>query len=132
MIPSIITGITDFVKTWYQGKLEKQRAQTQLDLAEYQNKARLMLDEQSNNHAWEMANLQDKDKWLRRISFFMFAAPFFVAIFFPEHIKIYFDTALADIPEWWQKTFVAINGAIWGLSSLKNVAPSVLDVFRKK
>lgn len=131
MIPSVITAFTSLVSNWFQNKIQKQKAQHELDVAELQNKARLMLDEQSNNHAWEMANLQDKDKWLRRISFTMFSAPLVIAIFSPHQIKDYFDIALSSVPEWWLKTFVAINGAVWGIANLKNVLPPVVDLFKK-
>lgn len=131
MIP-IIDSLLGIGKTWLEGVTQKQKAKQDMQLAEMQNKQRLLLDESSNNHNWEMANLTDKDKWLRRVSFAMFACPFIIAIFAPEHIKYYFETAIAMVPEWWQKTFMSITGGVWGLSSLKNILPGVVDVFKKK
>jgi len=131
MIGAIITAIGGFASTWINGKQKASAARAELRLAELKNKARLMADQQSNNHAWEMANLAEKDKWLRRLSFIMFASPFFVAIFAPDHVKIYFEGAISAVPLWWQKTFMAITGGIWGLSSLKNIIPGIVDVFKK-
>ncbi len=33
--------------------------------------------------------------------------------------------------DWWIKSFMAITGSIWGLSSLKNIIPSLLSSFKK-
>jgi hypothetical protein len=129
---SFFSTLLDIGKAWLDGFNQKQKAKQDLELAELNNKQRLLLDTQSNNHAWEMANLTDKDKWLRRVSFAMFASPFIIAIFAPEHIQYYFEHAIAMVPEWWQKTFMSITGGVWGLSSLKNILPGVVDMFKKE
>jgi hypothetical protein len=59
----IVNGVKDYVMS-----------EQEMKKAEKQNKARLLLDTNSNNHEWEMANLTDKDKWLRRISFGIFSS----------------------------------------------------------
>lgn len=130
-IGELIGGISNIFSTWLSGRQKKQEAVLQMQLAEIKNRARLLASKEENNHAWEMANLTDKDKFLRRLSFLMFSSPFIVAIFFPEHIKLYFEHSISSVPVWWQKTFMAITGAIWGLSSLKNVLPGIVEVFRK-
>lgn len=131
-IGAIFSTVTNLIGGWFKNKQEIQKANAEMKLAELKNKARLLIDKETNNHAWEMANLVDKDKWLRRISFGIFAAPFFVAIFAPEHVAIYFKDAIGVVPEWWQKTFVAIIGGIWGLSSLKNILPGIISAFKNK
>jgi len=131
MVP-IIGAISGLITTWLGGYNERQKAKQELQKAELENKARLMRDENSYNHAWEMANLTDKDKWLRRTSFIMFSAPFIIAIFAPQHVAEYFTSAIHSVPDWWVKTYMSITGGIWGLSSLKNVLPGVIDVFKKK
>jgi hypothetical protein len=60
----IVNGVKDYVMS-----------EQEMKKAEKQNKARLLLDTNSNNHEWEMANLTDKDKWLRRISFGLWFGP---------------------------------------------------------
>jgi len=131
MIP-VLSGLIGLIGTWLKGRKDKHKAKLEIELAEMQNKARLLADKESNNHAWEMANLTDKDKWLRRISFAMFASPFVVALVAPDHVAAYFNTAIDSVPVWWQKTFMSITGGIWGLSSLKNILPGVVDVFKKR
>ena len=71
----VVTGVKDYVM-----------AQQDLKKAEAENKARLLRDTKSNNHEWEMANLRDKDKWLRRISFAVFTAPLVWAAFEPVSV----------------------------------------------
>lgn len=107
-------------------------AQQQTQLAVEQNKARLALDTESNNHNWEMAELTDADKWIRRISFAAFTAPFIIAAFAPGAVHTYFVTAIAVIPDWYKQTYMSITGAVWGISSLKNTIPQVLNTFRKR
>ena len=124
-------GISSLVKTWLDGRNKKSQAKLEIQLAEMQNKARLLADKQSNNHAWEMANLMDKDKWLRRLSFTMFSAPFLVAIVAPAHVADYFQHAIDAVPLWWQQTYMAITGGIWGISSLKNTVVGMVGELKK-
>lgn len=132
MIGLIIGEVIGFVKLWWQGRQEIAKSKQEMKKAELENRARLLREEQSNNHEWEMAALTDKDKWIRRLSFIMFSAPFVVAIVSPEHVKIYFDTAISSIPNWFKDTWVAINGAIWGISALKNPISQMANAFSRK
>lgn len=111
----LIGGVRDYVSTGQEIKK-----------AESANKARLLLDSQSNNSEWEMASLTDKDRWLRRGSFSMFAAPFFWALYDPAAVEQYFTIALAAMPDWYIKMFGAMVGGVWGISALKNTAPALV------
>ena len=111
----LIGGAVDYFKTGQEIKK-----------AEQENKARLLRDEKSNNHEWEMANLTDKDKWLRRISFTMFSGPFVWALFDPAGVEQYFNIALSAMPEWYIQMYGAMVGGVWGISALKNTAPALV------
>ena len=104
--------------------------------AEATNKARLLQDTNSNNHEWEMANLQDKDKWMRRISFAMFTWPFIWVYFDPTEAQNYFTILDQYLPEWYKQTYMGITGGIWGISALKNAVPGlvsgIVNAMRKK
>jgi len=89
-------------------------------------RARFRRDKQSYNHAWEMASLADKDKWLRRISFSMFSAPFVWALFDPVGVETYFTIALSSVPSWWLEMYGAMVGGVWGISALKNTMPALV------
>ncbi len=128
----ILTAIGSLATTWLDGRNQKQKAKIELDKAETENQARLLRDENSYNNAWEIAQLRDKDKGLRWVSFALFAAPFIVALFDPQAVNYYFTVALANVPIWWTKSFMGIVGAIWGLSSLKNITPAIINSFKKK
>lgn len=82
------------------------------------NKIKLAESAQSHNQVWELAQIEGKDKFLRRVSFFMLSAPFVVAIVAPHSVQEYFTVALASMPEWYQYMYVSIIGAIWGISEL--------------
>lgn len=111
----LISGVVDYVSTGQE-----------IRKAEKENKARLMRDKASNNHEWEMASLADKDRWLRRISFAMFSAPFIWALFDPVGVETYFTIALSSVPEWWLELYGAMVGGVWGISALKNSMPALV------
>ena len=111
----LIGGVVDYVSTGQE-----------IRKAEKENKARLMRDKASNNHEWEMASLADKDRWLRRISFAMFSAPFIWALFDPVGVETYFTIALSSVPEWWLELYAAMIGGVWGISALKNSMPALV------
>tara|TARA_Y100001956_G_C4097348_1_gene175918 strand:- start:393 stop:692 length:300 start_codon:yes stop_codon:yes gene_type:complete len=90
----------------------------------------LAQSEKDYNHAWELASLQDKDKLLRFISYFMFTSPILITVFSPEHgAKILSN--LESVPPWLVQSWVAINGAVWGIASLKNVIPEFASNFKR-
>lgn len=131
-IGSVLGSLFGIVKDGIASWRETKKAKHDMSLAEIENKARLLRDKEANNHEWEMASLTDKDKWVRRTSFIIFCAPFIVAIFAPDHVKTYFDTAISAIPAWFRDVFVSINGAIWGLSALKNPLSQVISAWKDK
>ena len=112
----LVGGVVNYVQTGQEIKK-----------AEKENRARLLRDKQSNNHDWEMANLTDKDKWLRRISFSMFSAPFVWALFDPLAVEMYFTLALSAMPEWYIQLYAGMIGGVWGIAALKNTAPALVE-----
>ena len=115
LVKPLISGAVAYVSTGHEIKK-----------AEKENRARLLRDTQSNNHDWEMASLADKDRWLRRISFSMFSAPFIWALFDPVGVETYFTIALSSVPEWWLELYGAMVGGVWGISALKNTMPALV------
>jgi hypothetical protein len=116
----IVNGVKDYVMS-----------EQEMKKAEKQNKARLLLDTNSNNHDWEMANLTDKDKWLRRISFGIFVFPLVWAAFDPVAVQAYFQVALTVMPEWYVQIVLSMVGGIWGISVLKNSVPALIGGITK-
>ena len=131
MIQALIGPVANLAGSWLKGRAAKSQAKRDLELAIIQNKTRLALSENEANHEWEMAQLQDKDKWLRYFSYTMFTAPIVVMVVAPEHGKRIFEN-LDYVPSWLVEIWIALNGAIWGLSSLKGVVPSVVGSIRKR
>jgi hypothetical protein len=119
-LAAIAGEIVGGVRDHFAGKRE-------LKKAEVENRARLLRDKASNNHEWEMANLQDKDKILRWISFCMFTWPFIWIYFDPAASAQYFEILDETMPAWYKQTYMGMTGGIWGLSSLKNVVPSLVN-----
>jgi len=116
----IVNGVKDYVMS-----------EQEMKKAEKQNKARLLLDTASNNHNWEMANLTDKDKWLRRISFGVFVFPLIWAAFDPIAVQNYFQIALTVMPQWYIQIVLSMVGGIWGISVLKNSVPALIGGITK-
>ena len=116
---SLLGVAADIGKGFFDDYKEGRENKRKIAAAITENKIRLALNEQSNNHVWEMAQIEGKDKFLRRVSFFMLSAPFMVAIVAPEAVQDYFNVALAAMPEWYQYTYMSIIGAVWGISEFK-------------
>ncbi|MEY8198686.1 MAG: hypothetical protein RPS47_05555, partial [Colwellia sp.] len=83
-MPNWISFISAPVTQWLKNRGEVKAAKHTRKLAVINNQARLATDEQSNNHEWEMANLQDKDNALRWCSFWLFALPIVITVISPE------------------------------------------------
>jgi len=115
LLGPIVNGVKDYVA-----------GEQEIKKAEKENRARLLRDKQSNNHDWEMANLTDKDKWLRRMSFGMFSAPFVWALFDPIAVEAYFKLTLSAMPDWYIQMYGAMIGGVWGISALKNTVPALI------
>ena len=115
----LLAPALDLVKGWFSSWQAKQANQLAIEKAVADNKIRLALDEQSNNAAWEMAALEGRDTWLRRISFALWSFPLAWAYFSPAAAKAYFSESLAGLPEWYITGYLAMTGAIWGISELK-------------
>lgn len=131
IISTVFSSAYNLFSGWLQGKQEIQKAEQNRQLAAMENQARLLRDTQSNNQAWEMAQLTDADKILRRSSFVIFSAPFIVAIISPNAVAHYFTIALSSMPLWYIQTYMGIIGAVWGISSLKNAIPQILNLVKK-
>ncbi len=119
LVSALVGGVSDLFKD--------KRA---LKKAEVDNKIRLMQSEQSHNQDWEMASLQDKDKWLRRISFAIFIWPITpIAAIAPEWIIEYY-AALKVIPEWNLQLIMIMIGGIWGVAELKQSLPGIVGFIK--
>lgn len=129
MIKEIFSFLSSPVTQWLKNRGEIAQAKHARKKAVIDNQARLASDIQSNNHEWEMANLQDKDNALRWCSFWLFASPIILTVFFPENGKAFF-TNLDLVPQWWVKVFVSMIGGIWGIVELKKAAPALISGLR--
>ena len=119
LVSALVGGVSDHFKD--------KRA---LKKAEVDNKIRLMQSEQSHNQDWEMASLQDKDKWLRRISFAIFILTITpIAAIAPEWIIEYY-AALKVIPEWNLQLIMIMIGGIWGVAELKQSLPGIVGFIK--
>ncbi len=127
----LLKPVTNIFTSWNDGRVKLKEKKMEVKMAIEDNRATLARDKDSHNHDWEMANLEDKDRWLRRISFGMFSAPFIWALFDPEGVKAYFETALAAMPEWYIQLYAAMVGGVWGFAALKNSIPAIVGGVKK-
>ena len=127
MIGEIISGISSLVVGWFSVKKEEQKTKSAIEV----NKQQLAISKTEYNAEWEMAALANSDKWMKRLSYAMFASPLVVAVFAPDWVYYYFQHAITKVPDWWVKTFVSINGSVWGISALKNSITGIIGQIRK-
>lgn len=119
MFPTIIAAAIEigrgFFDNWKAGKDDARKVAA----AVAENRIRLAQSEQTHNQEWEMRALEGRDAWLRRVSFLMWSLPLLWAYFDPSAARQYFSESLAGLPEWYVAGYLAITGAVWGLSELK-------------
>jgi hypothetical protein len=128
-MPNWLSFISAPITQWIKNRGEEKAAKHTRKLAVINNQARLATDTQSNNHEWEMANLQDKDNALRWCSFWLFALPIVITVISPEWgAKIF--TNLKIVPEWFVQTLIAMIGGIWGMTELKKAAPQFISAIQ--
>lgn len=131
MAINLLGSLASLAGSVIEKRAEKSAAKHKLDVAVLNNKARLAQAKESHNSEWEMAQLQDKDKYLRWFSYTMFTAPIVITVLAPEYGRRIFEN-LEYVPEWMVQVFIAMNGAVWGISSMKNVVPGMIGAMRKK
>ena len=130
ILTPILGFLTEPVKGYFKNRKELKLAKHTRDLAVINNQARLAQDKQSNNHAWEMASLQDKDKFLRYLSFFLFTSPILIAVGSPETATELFER-LKEIPSWLLQIWFYMIAGVWGIASIKDSVPQIIASFRK-
>lgn len=108
---------------------DKKQAEHNRDMAVINSQAKQAENAQTFESAWELANLKDNDKTLRRVSYVMFSSPIFLAALAPERAETMIDN-INRLPPWMIETFIGINGAVWGIASLKKVVPDVITSVR--
>ncbi len=84
-----------------------------------ENRMRLAESEQTHNQEWELRQLEGRDLWVRRLSFAMWSWPIFWAGFDTAGASEFFKVALSALPEWYVWGYLAMTGAIWGISEFK-------------
>jgi hypothetical protein len=66
-----------------------------------------------------MSALEGRDNFLRRASFVAWSAPIAWAAVDAPGAARFFTDALGALPDWYVGGYLAITGAVWGLSELK-------------
>jgi hypothetical protein len=122
----IFAPLTTYIE--YRGKIKK--AEHDRELAVITGQTKLVQSGVDNNHNWEMQSLKDKDKTLRLFSYSMFTAPILITVISPGHGAEIFKN-LEGVPPWLIQTWIAINGGVWGIASLKNVVPQFITLVKR-
>ena len=130
MLGKILSFISKPVTQYLKNRGEIKKAEHTRDIAIIDNQSRLAADKQNNNHSWEMASLQDKDKWLRWFSFFLFTTPILLVVVSPEQGQLVFER-LKEVPDWMLTIWFSMISGVWGISALKDAIPQLIHGFRK-
>jgi len=119
IITSLFSLGTDIVRGIGEDMKSKRDHKRQVEEAIVKSKIKLAESAESHNQNWELEQIAGKDSLLRRFSFFLLSMPFVIAIVSPESVKQYFDVAISAVPEWYQYAYMAVLGAVWGISEFK-------------
>lgn len=131
MFGAALSAVGGIAKSWFNNKVEETKAKGKVKLAELNNRARLLEDKNSNNHAWEMVSLKSSGKALKWASFSLFTLPILVTVVGPfvgagagvEQMWKNFN----QVPEGWMTVYYSMTGSIWGVATLKDTGPAMLN-----
>jgi len=122
----VISLIGEVIKQGVDFFSDKQKAKHAVEIAVLDNAKRLAASKTSHNQEWEVHQLRNGDKWLRRISFTLFALPLLITVIKPAAgAQIFIN--LESAPDWYVQTFISINGAVWAIVELKHAAPQFVS-----
>ena len=120
MIQALIGPIADLAGTWLNGKVEKQKAKTEVAIATAKAEAVVMQKKATGEIDWylKMADASAsswKDEWLTII----FSVPLVLSFCGDWGRQVVSDgfEALATMPEWYQYTLGVIVAASFGVRS---------------
>ncbi len=117
---SLIFGpILGLVKTIAGGFMQNMKAKQQLKAAVVTRKLEMIADKQQYNENWELAALQDSDRWIKRVSFLLLSAPLITAIFMPAQTQSYITHVLGTLPAWYTAAYMGMLSSIWAVKSLQ-------------
>lgn len=119
MLSFLLTECANLARGFFDNWKAKQEDARKVAAAVTENRLRLAADAQTHNEEWEMRALEGRDNFLRRASFVVWSAPIIWAAFDPAGVAAYFKEALGALPSWYVAGYLAISGAVWGLSELK-------------
>ena len=130
LVGDVIKAVASPVTQFLENKKEVDKAKHEMKLAGINNRTRLLMSELEANHEWEMKALETSPKGLKYFSFSMFSAPIIATIVAPSYGATLW-TNLDLVPQWFTSTWVTINGAVWGLASLKDSGVSLKGMFNR-
>ena len=118
---SLLFGpIIGLVKTIAGGFMQNMQAKQKLKAAVVVRKLEMIADKNSYNQQWELAALQDGDKWIKRLSFLMLSAPLITAVFMPGQTQSYITHTLSSLPVWYTTAYMGMLSSIWAVKSLQS------------
>lgn len=115
----MIGTVISLVKEGFGYYKDTRKAKHEMKMAGIKNRQRLLEDEQTNNHEWEMKALETSSRGLKWMSFILFSAPIVITVVSPvQGGEIWKNLQL--VPEGFLQIYYGITGAVWGLASLKD------------
>lgn len=93
--------------------------------AETENRARLLRDEQSNNHEWEMRSLTNAG-WKDDVLFYAIVGMYIYSAFDPEgSVKVFTNWEL--IPEWFRQITFWTVASVLGVKKIGQYLPGLIN-----
>lgn len=115
----LITALTaiasELVADWRQSRENKRKVKSAA--AEY--RAEQARSSENYRQEWELRALEGGDLWVKRLVLLLFSWPLIWAYFEPMAVEHYFNVTLASLPEWYKGAYLAMLGAVWGLTELR-------------
>ncbi len=120
MLDLLFGPIISLAKTLASGWMGNIKAKQQLKAAVVTRKLEMIADTASYNEQWELAALQDSDRWIKRLSFLLLSAPLVTSIFLPAQTQGYITHILGTLPVWYTTAYMGMLSSIWAVKSLQS------------
>ncbi len=117
----LLTFLGGLAAEWVADWRSKRENARQVEAAVTESRVRIAQSAEEHRQLWEMQAMERGDVWLRRLSFAGWTWPMVWAAIDRDAAREFFTVSLAGLPDWYVGGYLAVTGAVWGLSELRHM-----------
>ena len=125
----MLSLIFEGVKMVFGWAKDKSKAKHERNMAQIQNETRLLLQKETNNAKWAMAQLNDKDKIIRMAAFILFSSSFWSHLISPEFGALV-QGAWQSMPHWQANVLSGMSLSVFGLKKIPQLLGATVGAIK--